>query len=293
MSQDRQQKLYSGESPLYHRDLMEHKLLFHHTDIRSVLDHPGPYIVFVGHPSLLGGDVALAINVWKDDPKNLLVLTGIGDTVEITTFSAFADLVALVEPRDSVELDQRSFKMEVCHCQMDMRLPMGEILRLGSKMKPRHMIITTSHGEKPPPVPDDGSGNVTFLPPLRLKKFDLGPRYSLAKFAVEEPKNIDLKFYNGSHGVAAVKATMTKSVRPEIREVSQDTGLTDKPMALQNVAAGLLDEVGMAKITTTTDGLSVSCHDGGAVRIAPHQVVIEGDSIMQVKQLHEIIKRNQ
>ena len=57
------------------RDVASSTLLYH-DHLQSVLQHPGPHIVFAGHSSLRGGNVALLFDRWKNDPNSCLLLTG-------------------------------------------------------------------------------------------------------------------------------------------------------------------------------------------------------------------------
>ncbi|TPX68072.1 hypothetical protein SpCBS45565_g03410 [Spizellomyces sp. 'palustris'] len=76
MSLEKQANLYEARQPLIHGRLLEDKLLFHHDFSASVFQYRGPYIVFVGHPSLQAGQVRDFLKVWKNDPRNLMVVTG-------------------------------------------------------------------------------------------------------------------------------------------------------------------------------------------------------------------------
>lgn len=76
MSREKQANLYEARKPLRHGRLLEEKLLFYHENAGSVFKYRGPYIVFAGHPSLIGGEAQTFFNEWRDESKNLLVLTG-------------------------------------------------------------------------------------------------------------------------------------------------------------------------------------------------------------------------
>ncbi|KAI9013272.1 beta-lactamase-like protein [Gaertneriomyces semiglobifer] len=72
MSKDRQMHIYEARHPLILNDLLEERLLHHHEHADSIFSYRGPYIVFVGHPSLIAGEFSKLFRRWKRDPRNLL-----------------------------------------------------------------------------------------------------------------------------------------------------------------------------------------------------------------------------
>ncbi|RKO85869.1 hypothetical protein BDK51DRAFT_32468 [Blyttiomyces helicus] len=153
--------------PLPHGQMLQSFSLYHHDDLQSLFRHDGPFIVFAGHPSLRGGDVAQLIELWMEDPRNLLVLT---------------------EPRDLFPGDPTapftsspSFRMEVARVPLDTRLTEQDLASVCKKAQPERVVLIASRQPSctsaPKPRVDLGTTDVTVLEPLRMFEMDSAARF--------------------------------------------------------------------------------------------------------------------
>ncbi|KND00155.1 uncharacterized protein SPPG_04496 [Spizellomyces punctatus DAOM BR117] len=143
MSLEKQANLYEARQPLIHGRLLEDKLLFHHDFSASVYQYRGPYIVFVGHPSLQAGQVRDFLNVWKNDPRNLMVVTELLNVPPVK--------------RGSAEI----MKMQICKCPMETRLDLNEI---ATRTNAKNLVIPLRAGVTIPEVPPTLQKGTMFTP---------------------------------------------------------------------------------------------------------------------------------
>ncbi|CAG8639477.1 11678_t:CDS:2, partial [Ambispora leptoticha] len=72
-----QEKVYAPEDPMEHKNLMAQGRLIHVAHVDSSINerYKEPCIVFAGHPSLRSGPVIDFIHKWREDSKNVMILT--------------------------------------------------------------------------------------------------------------------------------------------------------------------------------------------------------------------------
>eukprot|EP00124_Ichthyophonus_hoferi_P002219 Ihof_evm8s142 gene=Ihof_evmTU8s142 len=140
LSNEKGSKVFMPECPFSHEDLVRAQRLHIFSsvhDLTQARTMKEPCIVFVGHPSLRCGDGVHFMQLWRNNPNNLVVLT-----------EPEFPMAATLAPYQPMALKAK-------YCPMDARTTVAEASVLLQKMAPRLVACPSSY-IRPPSNPQAG-----------------------------------------------------------------------------------------------------------------------------------------
>ncbi|CAG8433608.1 1190_t:CDS:10 [Ambispora gerdemannii] len=123
-----QEKVYVPEDPMEHKNLMAQGRLIHVAHVDSSINerYKEPCIVFAGHPSLRSGPVIDFIHKWREDSKNIMILTDSEFDCN-TTLSLFEGM-----------------KMKIKYSPIDIRMSINQLSELMKGNNTPQIIVSSN-----------------------------------------------------------------------------------------------------------------------------------------------------
>ncbi|KAJ3037228.1 Integrator complex subunit 9 [Rhizophlyctis rosea] len=272
MSADKHEKVFKAEMPLEHQNLMDQRLLFVHHDIASVFQHQGPYVVFVGHPLLAGGDVVNVIEQWKTDPNNLMVLT---ETIDQRTLLSWGQ--------------HKEMQMRVMLSTFDLRLTPEEVIGpLWGFVQPNRLVLQAMDDRRHVEIIHTLRNLVTSMQPYQPVRIASPARFERLIVLEKDMKHVDAGQSDGIRQFGLFEGTFDPSsvrLKPNEHTAKHDR----KPWQSQEAALRLLNSsLGFTDVRVEDDGLLMAAREEVSIRSSV--VHLTGSDVARLKEVNRVLK---